>query len=80
VNILTSYRENGWYSMLPAITMDDIIYSHIKTGSYNGEPFLEWLEGLLEVMNPYLAHHSILILDNCQIHHVEGVGEMCDEW
>ena len=65
--------------MLPAITTDGIIYSHIKTGSYNGEQFLDWLEGLLEAMNPYPARHTVLILDNCCIHHVEGVEEMCDD-
>jgi hypothetical protein len=31
------------------------------------------------VMNPYPAKHSILVLDNCRIHHVEGVEEMCAE-
>lgn len=66
--------------MLPAITTNGIIYSHIKTGSYNGEQFLDWLEGLLKVMNPYPLPQSILILDNCCIHHVEGVEEMCQEW
>ncbi|KAF8236348.1 hypothetical protein L208DRAFT_1252247 [Tricholoma matsutake] len=68
------------YSILPAITMiSGIIYSHIKMGSYNGEQFLDWLEGLLQVMNPYPALHSVLILNNCRIHHVEGVAEMCEE-
>jgi transposase len=65
--------------MLPAITVDGIIYSHIKEGSYNGDQFLEWLDGLLHVMNPYPARHSVLILDNCRIHHVEGVEERCEE-
>ena len=62
--------------MLPAITVDSIIYSHIKEGSYNGNQFLEWLDGLLGVMNPYSACHSVLVLDNCCIHHVE---EQCEE-
>jgi transposase len=30
-------------------------------------------------MNPYPAKHSVLVLDNCCIHHVEGVEEMCAE-
>jgi hypothetical protein len=111
VNILTTYRRNGWamrglrarkhcrfvrgtrlapdfssrcsltsfpsYSLLPAITTDGIIFSHIKVGGYNGDQFLLWLEDLLKVMNPYPAKHSILVLDNCRIHHVEGVEEMC---
>ncbi len=65
------------YSLLPALTVNGIIYSHIKEGAYNGDQFMAWLEGLLEVMNPYPAPNSVLILDNCRIHHVEGVEELC---
>jgi transposase len=65
------------YSLLPALTVNGIIYSHIKEGAYNGDQFMAWLEGLLEVMNPYPASNSVLILDNCRIHHVEGVEELC---
>ena len=57
------------YSMLPALTM----------GGYNGDQFIEWPEGLLQIMNPYPAPNSVFILDNCQIHHVEGVEELCEE-
>jgi hypothetical protein len=31
-----------------------------------------------EVMNPYPAPRSVLILDNCRIHHVDGVKEICN--
>ncbi|KAJ3978476.1 hypothetical protein F5890DRAFT_1375534, partial [Lentinula detonsa] len=65
------------YSLLPALTTDGIIYSHVKLGGYSGEEFLTWLHGLLDVMNPYPGPHSVLILDNCRIHHVEGVEELC---
>jgi hypothetical protein len=65
------------YSLLPAITVDGIIYSHIKKGGYNGDEFIDWLDGLLDVMNPYPQPHSVLVLDNCRIHHVEGVEERC---
>jgi hypothetical protein len=50
---------------------------NIKIGGYNGDQFLEYLEGLLSVMNPYPALKSVLVLDNCSIHHVEGVEELC---
>ena len=65
------------YSMLPALTVDGIIHSHIKEGAYNGDQFITWLGGLLKVMNPYPAPHSVLILNNSRIHHVEGVEELC---
>ncbi|KAJ8475422.1 hypothetical protein ONZ45_g15616 [Pleurotus djamor] len=86
VNILTSYRENGWsfhgmrarkktrfvrgtrysllqwnfqpsahlpqrYSVLPALSVEGILYSQIKVGSFNGDQFIMWLEGLLPLMN-----------------------------
>lgn len=97
VNVLTTYRTNGWslqglrarkkccfvrgtrYSVLPAISLAGVLYSHIKIGAYNGDQFLIWLEGLLQIMNPYPGPHSVLILDNCRIHHVPGVAEMCAE-
>ncbi|KAJ3846257.1 hypothetical protein EV368DRAFT_53046 [Lentinula lateritia] len=75
VNIHTTYRENGW--SMQALTMDGIIFSNIKLGSYSGDEFLFWLDGLLEVMNPYPGRHSVLVLDNCRIHHVPGVEERC---
>jgi|SRR5216684_1151606 len=67
------------YFLLPVITTMGIIYSHIKVRGYNGDEFLEWLDGLLVVMNPYPALHSVLVLDNCRIHHVSGIQEQCDE-
>jgi hypothetical protein len=67
------------YSLLPAITVNGIIYSHIKEGLYNGKHFLEWLKGLLREMNPYPAPKSVLVMDNCYIHHVLGVEEMWEE-
>ena len=67
------------YSILPAITLNSIIYSETIQGSFDGVTFKEWLEGPLEEMNPYPELKSVLVVDNCAIHNVEGVQEMCDE-
>lgn len=64
--------------MLPAVTTKGIIFSDVKQGGYNGDEFQDYLYGLLEVMNPYPLPHSVLVMDNCRIHHVEGVEEMCE--
>ena len=53
------------YSLMPAITVYSIIYSHIKTGGYNGNDFIQFIEGLLTVMNPYPGPCSVLIIDIC---------------
>ncbi|KIJ34757.1 hypothetical protein M422DRAFT_181646 [Sphaerobolus stellatus SS14] len=63
------------YSLLPALTQDGIIFSNIKLGAYDGPLFIAFLEGLLEHMNAYPALWSVRILDNCAIHHFEGVQE-----
>jgi hypothetical protein len=47
-------------------------------GGYNGEEFSQWLDGLLAIMNPYPARNSVLVLDNCRIHHVEGIEDKCN--
>ncbi|KAF8572727.1 hypothetical protein K439DRAFT_1377659, partial [Ramaria rubella] len=39
----------------------------------------EYLQGLFKFMNPYLLKNSVLIMDNCSTHHVEGVAELCQE-
>ena len=65
------------YSVLPALTMDGILYVHVTQGSFDGNLFQEFLTGLLEVMNPYPQKNSVLVMDNCAIHHVDGVAEMC---
>ncbi|EJD33035.1 hypothetical protein AURDEDRAFT_18015, partial [Auricularia subglabra TFB-10046 SS5] len=54
-----------------------LIFSDVREGSFDGDSFLEFLDGLLEVMNPYPAPHSVLVMDNCAIHHVDGVAERC---
>ena len=33
----------------------------------------------LPVMNPFPAPRSVILLDNCSIHHVDGVQELCDQ-
>ncbi|KAJ7186269.1 hypothetical protein GGX14DRAFT_383621, partial [Mycena pura] len=87
VNILTTYRSNGWsrrglrarkrYSVLPALTCDGVLYSHVKLGGYNGEEFCIWLNGLMQRMQPYPGPRSVLVIDNCTIHHVAEVEEIC---
>ena len=67
------------YSVLPALSLDGIIYVQIVHGSLNGTTFNIFLEGLLLHMNPYPTLNSVLVMHNCAIHHVEGVQEMCDE-
>jgi len=56
------------YSVLPAISLDGIISVKVVEGSFNTDLFLEFIEGLLDRMNPFPAKNSVRIMDNCRIH------------
>ena len=65
------------FTLLPTLSSEGPIYAEIKVGPHNGESFLEYLDNLLLHMNPYPAPRSVLIMDNCSIHRVDGVSERC---
>jgi hypothetical protein len=64
--------------MLPTLTLDGIIHLDIVEGSFDGQSFIRFLHGLLDVMQPYPAPRSVLIMDNCAIHKVPGVRELVE--
>jgi len=46
----------------------------LATGSINADKFMDFIRGrLIPNMQPFPAKHSILILDNCSIHHAHDV-------
>jgi hypothetical protein len=70
------------YEGISADTLDALNsmfnYAEVFNSSISLVLVVECLEGLLQVMNRYPAPRSVLILDNCRIHHVDEVQEMCD--
>lgn len=48
--------------------MDGMISVKVVQSSFNTELFLEFIEGLLERMNPFPAKKSVIIMENCRIH------------
>lgn len=68
------------YSILPAITIDGMLYSELRRGAFDGDSFLAYLERLLPLMSPYPGPRSVLVMDNCAIHHVPGVAELCESY
>ncbi|KIJ28526.1 hypothetical protein M422DRAFT_189666, partial [Sphaerobolus stellatus SS14] len=61
------------------LSLNGIVYAQIVPGSFNGETFKNFLKGLLACMNPYPGPQSVLVMDNCAIHHVDGIQDMCDQ-
>ncbi len=68
------------YSILPAMLLDRILSIKILEGSFTTDTFNTFMEGLLNVMQPYPAKNSVIVLDNCQIHKDPALVEMIEEW
>ena len=66
-------------SAIAFMSVDGILDCHIEEGSVNGDVFFSTIQKLLvpHVM-PYNGTnpHSVIVLDNASIHHIDGVVEM----
>ncbi|KAE9399506.1 hypothetical protein BT96DRAFT_759627, partial [Gymnopus androsaceus JB14] len=58
------------FSILPALTVDGIIALDLFEGTLNKERFLQFLrQDLVPLLNPYPGPRSVVMLDNCAVHH-----------
>ncbi|KJA25913.1 hypothetical protein HYPSUDRAFT_133934 [Hypholoma sublateritium FD-334 SS-4] len=58
------------YSMVAAITVEGYVSTRVIPGSFNAAEFYDYVvEQILPDTNPYPGNRSILIMDNCRIHH-----------
>lgn len=67
------------YSILPALSLDGILHLDIQDRSYNAELFENFIDGLLDNMNPFPARNSVVVMDNCSIHKSAGLRAMIEE-
>ncbi|KAJ2927230.1 hypothetical protein H1R20_g9862, partial [Candolleomyces eurysporus] len=67
------------YSILPILTVEGIITQDIIHGSVTSQLFVQFLKDqVIPLTNPYPGPQSILILDNCNIHHSEEVHQLVE--
>jgi transposase len=74
-DIRSCKREERW-SVLPALTIYGLLLEPlIIQGSVTREAFVWWL---VNKVIPYLPPSSIIIMDNCSIHHNLGLDELLE--
>ncbi|TFK57963.1 hypothetical protein BDN72DRAFT_749356, partial [Pluteus cervinus] len=56
------------YSMLPALSLDGILYTKVQDHTFDGDDFHEFIEELLDHMQPWPLPNSVLVADNASIH------------
>ena len=67
-------------SILPVLTTEGIITHDIIPGSITTEHFVQFLQELvIPLTNPYPGPRSVIILDNCNIHHSEKIWALVED-
>ncbi|KAF7372044.1 Tc1-mariner class transposase [Mycena venus] len=68
------------FSILPVLTLDGIIAHDVIEGSVNTQRFIGFLEEhVIPLINPYPGPQSVLVLDNCSIHHAEEIQVLVED-
>ncbi len=57
--------------------MNGVIFSAVCEGMYDGLAFIEYIQQLLQHMNLWLHVNSVLVMDNCSIHHLNAIAPLC---
>ena len=69
------------YSAIPIVSTIGIHDVYIAEGNVNGDKFIGFVkESLLPVLKPFngVNSHSVVIMDNASIHHVEEVSDLIE--
>lgn len=69
-------------SAIAAICSEGLLGVELTTGSVNGDAFIDFVRGtLIPNMNPFdgTLNKSIVVLDNCSIHHMPEVSALFEE-
>ncbi|KIK91251.1 hypothetical protein PAXRUDRAFT_149918, partial [Paxillus rubicundulus Ve08.2h10] len=68
------------YSIVPVITLDGIIAYNIIQGPVDGACFVQFLKDhIMPFMNLYPGPWSVLVMDNCCIHHGEEIQHLVED-
>ena len=67
---IESFKRSKKWSILPLYTYDGFLDWKIIHGSFDTDLFIQFLEDhVIPHTTPYPGPRSVLIMDNCKIHH-----------
>ncbi|THU94097.1 hypothetical protein K435DRAFT_669111, partial [Dendrothele bispora CBS 962.96] len=65
------------YSLVAAMSVKGYIATRVVEGSYDTAEFVDFIiEDVVPQMNAYPEEQSVLVLDNCRIHHCETLRDV----
>jgi len=53
-----------------------MLYCHIVEGAFNTKLFMDFIQVLLDQMQPFPAANSVIVMDNCRIHKAPEILEL----
>ncbi|THU81440.1 hypothetical protein K435DRAFT_592083, partial [Dendrothele bispora CBS 962.96] len=69
---ITPFVRGTRYTLVGALSSTGFIAARVVEGSLDSEGFFDFItEEVVPKMNPYPDDHSVLIMDNCRIHHTD---------
>ncbi|KAG2737687.1 hypothetical protein P692DRAFT_201661930, partial [Suillus brevipes Sb2] len=73
------FVQGDRYSLCAAMTIDGYLATRVVEGSFDAQEFYDFvLEDVLPHMNPYPEEQSVLVLDNCRIHHNQELVDLVE--
>ena len=68
------------FSVLSALLLNDgILHCDIVEGLFDSQLFYQFIERLLNQMQPYLSPNSVIVMDNCRIHKHPAILELVEQ-
>ena len=68
------------YNAIAAMSSTEILAVEVRTGSVNGDIFFDFIRGeLFPRMQPFPGPNSVLLIDNCSIHHIQPIKELAKQ-
>lgn len=64
----SSFQSYSSYSILPTLSLDGILHLVVEDHPYTAREFNSFINGLLDVMNPFPGPNSVIVMDNASIH------------
>ena len=64
-------------SAITGMCSEDVLGYELTTGTVNGDKFFDYVRGqLIPSMHPFPGDQSILVMDNCRVHHTEQLIDL----
>ncbi|KIK50279.1 hypothetical protein GYMLUDRAFT_144634, partial [Collybiopsis luxurians FD-317 M1] len=74
------FVRGNQYTFIAALTIKGYLATHVIPDSADTFEFFDFIvEDVLLQMAPYPNSNSVLVMDNCQIHHTDILLNVCNE-